>query len=199
MTREVSVSIPGRIVYVTGSVNGAAHVFTANAGKWAATVARAENDVYEVTLTAIDDAGTQGHYSTTVYYGAQLITDRTETDVRDGTAKGYYNAADLNRVGYATKFLAERLADAGYWVEVKPKLDWLMQDIPDAGQMTQYLGNVKAIRDGFYGDVALPQSMAKLKWDSANRIEQALSQVGGYIDNMQAAYVYAGEIYGGEV
>ena len=44
----------------------------------------------------------------------QLITDRTSEDVTLGTAKGFYNASDLNRVESTVARLA------GYRLETEP-------------------------------------------------------------------------------
>ena len=41
-----------------------------------------------------------------------LITDRTQADVDAGNAKGSYNAEDLNRVGSAMNYVADRLRAA---------------------------------------------------------------------------------------
>ena len=45
-----------------------------------------------------------------------LVTDRTQADVAAGNAKGTYNAADLNRVSAAVKYIAERFASYGYFL-----------------------------------------------------------------------------------
>lgn len=43
-----------------------------------------------------------------------LVTDRTLKDVANKTAKGFYNATDLNRVDAAVSDIAERFASYGY-------------------------------------------------------------------------------------
>ena len=43
-----------------------------------------------------------------------LVTDRTLEDVANKTAKGFYNATDLNRVDAAVSDIAERFASYGY-------------------------------------------------------------------------------------
>ena len=43
-----------------------------------------------------------------------LVTDRTQSDVQNGTKKGYYNAEDLNRVTACMDYLNEVLTRLGY-------------------------------------------------------------------------------------
>lgn len=49
-----------------------------------------------------------------------LITDRTQADVTAGNAKGTYKASDLNRVGAAMNYVADRLRAAGYDPHITP-------------------------------------------------------------------------------
>ena len=53
-----------------------------------------------------------------------LITDRTQADVDARNEKGTYNASDLNRVGAAMNYVADRLRAAGYDPHISPKTDW---------------------------------------------------------------------------
>lgn len=154
----------------------------------------------------------------------QLITDRVRADVdrvaalagrvSAGTAtaaelaewqsdlKGAYNASDLNRVGAAVAYVAERLNSYGYAVTVNPKQDWTGSDIPTAGQMAAYLRDVAALR----GAIAVmastpptPDSANNLTWQEANNIEQILLDVDELLTRMAAAWFYSGDLYAGEV
>lgn len=49
-----------------------------------------------------------------------LITDRTQKDVDGKTAKGFYNASDLNRVTACMEYLDEELRKLGYESGYKP-------------------------------------------------------------------------------
>ena len=51
-----------------------------------------------------------------------LITDRTKEDVTKKTAKGFYNASDLNRVTACMEYLDEELRKLGYESGYKPVL-----------------------------------------------------------------------------
>lgn len=192
--RDVNVYIAGNIVYVSGTVNGKAYIWTLTGDHtWSADVDRNANDVYEVELEATNAAGTVSKIKTTVYYGLHLITDRTG---------GYYNASDLNRVGASVAYLAERLQSAGYSAAVLPKTDWTAADVPNVSQMTTYLDNISAIRGALSvlpTTPAVPPDMDKLTAQEANDIEKILQDVDWLITNMMAAYHYSGEIYSGEV
>lgn len=95
--------------------------------------------------------------------------------------------------------------------EIDTKTDWTVQDIPTPTDMSRYLGNVKTLRAMLdYATAALPDSMERLTYTGANAIEQALERLfvaivdfrllkQGLIDNTAAAFLYSGEIYGGEV
>ena len=143
----LSVSLPSEIIYVSGTVNGTAYTWTLIEGAWTATVERAADDTYAVALTAVTAAGVSTNYTLTLYYGLlSLITDRTRADVANQTDKGFYNASDLNRVGAAVQYVAERFAAQGYTVTVSPKTDWLASDIPTASELETYRQNIAALR-----------------------------------------------------
>ena len=67
--------------------------------------------------------------------GLHLVFDRAEQDVLSGTKKGFYNAADLNRVGEAEVDLAALCRELGHACAVSPKTDWTVADIPTQVQM----------------------------------------------------------------
>lgn len=212
MTRQLRVSIPGNILYVSGTVNEIAVVWTLEGGAWQAIAERSADDVYEVALTAVPAGGGVVEAHTTLYYGLHLVTDRTARDVADGTEKGFYNASDLSRVGAACGYVAGRLRACGYAAEVVTKIDWTMADIPTESDMARYLENVRVLRgvlalgDGTPGaperignTSADPENPNGLDWQGANDMEQILEDVDDSIVRMMAAYCYAGEIYGGEL
>lgn len=145
-TRTLSVSLPSDALYVSGTVNDVAVTWTNTEGNtWEAVAARADDDVYRVSLTIINSLGTATTTSMTLYYGLHLITDRTSADVSRaayldgkwvggewrGTAaelaewmsdlRGAYNASDLNRVGAAVNYVAGRLESCGYRRTCRPR------------------------------------------------------------------------------
>lgn len=132
----------------------------------------------------------------------ELITDRTAEDVRLVNERGTYGAVDLNRVGEAILYVANRLKAAGNDIEVSPKTDWTREDIPSPAQMAHYLEQIRKVRSVlavYQTTPAVPTDMDGLTHGEANDIEKILVDVDQLITNMIAAYFYSGELYGGEV
>ena len=124
-----------------------------------------------------------------------LITDRTEADL--GTARGCYNASDLNRVEGAVSDLIteiDSLPDtlralantlgiswySSYNPELTPpaliiKTDWTRWDFPTSSSMERYLGNVAALAEALGLHPSFPDTMENLTLTGANQIEQALT------------------------
>lgn len=199
----LSVSLPSEIIYVSGTVNGTAYTWTLIEGAWTATVERAADDTYAVALTAVTAAGTSTNFELTLYYGLlTLITDRTAEDVANKTAKGFYNASDLNRVGAAVQYVAERFAAQGYTVTVSPKTDWLASDIPTASELETYRQNIATLRALLAVMPTTPEapdSMAGLTYTEANSIERILLDLDTLLTNAALAWYQSGELYAGEV
>ena len=155
-----------------------------------------------------------------------LITDRTQEDVNralylrskwvggawTGTQdelaewntdlKGSYNASDLNRVGNAMLYLAERMNACGYSVTVSPKPDFAEGYAPKESEMDQYLADLSMLR----GVLPLPEStpevpddMKELTYIEANNIEQILFDMDRLLTNMSMAWFYSGDLYSGEI
>ena len=202
-TQVLSVSLPSEIIYVSGTVNGTAYTWTLIEGAWTATVERAADDTYAVALTAVTASGVSTNYTLTLYYGLlSLITDRTRADVENQTDKGFYNASDLNRVGAAVQYIAERFASQGYAVTVNPKTDWLASDIPTASELETYRQNIATLR----GLIAVmkstpetPETMRFLDYIKANDIERILLDLDALIDKLIKSWYFSGELYAGEV
>lgn len=155
-----------------------------------------------------------------------LITDRTATDVaearrlieklRDGKPlteaeraaylaglRGCYNASDMNRVGEAVQYIADRLIAEGYAPRVSPKTDWTMTDLVRQSDWSAYLDDVRELRrklamlpttpeitDAMYGGI---------DHAGANDVERILVDLDFLITNMIQSYVYVGEVFAGEV
>ena len=124
-----------------------------------------------------------------------------DTLITDRAAGSTYGADDLNRVGNAVAYLAERFREAGYAVNVSPKTDWTEHDWPTPSDMERYLRDVSTLR-GLLTQLEttpnVPRSMAKLTHWTANDIEQILVDLDDSITRMKASMFYAGEIYSGE-
>ena len=156
---------------------------------------------------------------------AALITDRTQADVarvqeiavkiRNGTAseseltewntaalKGSYNATDLNRVGKAMQYVADRLNSFGYAVSISPKVDWVEADSPSPPNMALYLSNLAVLRNAFavmQSTPNAPTDMERLTVGEANNIEKILVDIDFLLAKSAQAWVYSGDVFTGEV
>lgn len=133
--------------------------------------------------------------------GLHLVFDRAEQDVLSGTKKGFYNAADLNRVGEAEVDLAALCRELGHACAVSPKTDWTVADIPTQVQMQTYIGHLNTFKALFpYPDFMppVPADMNHLDWQKANDIEELLYHWFFMVQSIRDSWLYAGEIYAGE-
>lgn len=155
-----------------------------------------------------------------------LITDRNQADIANqealeakikaktatvsevaeyylGQSRGSYNATDLNRVGEALIYLAERLTELDYPVTVNPKTNWIKTAVPTPAQLTTYLSLVQKIRDVLPVLPDTPQVPTDISNDmtleESNAIEQILVDIDTLINNMIAAYIYCGQITCGQL
>ena len=202
-TRTLTTTLPSGALYVSGTVNGVSTTWTNTEGNtWETVAERSPQDVYVVALTIINQIGTATETTFTLYYGLHLVTDRTQADVNAGNAKGTYNAEDLNRVGAAMNYVADRLKAAGYDPHISPKTDWKETDYPTPQTMERYLGDLAELRRQFSVmqiTPTVPMDMVNLTYQEANDIERILEDVDSLITNIMAGWFYSGELYAGEV
>lgn len=212
--------------YVSGTVNGVSTIWTNTDGNtWQTTAERSSDDVYRIKLSIVSAAGQTTSASLTLYYGLHLVTDRTEADrialegalramnegtateeqialASDPTAKGAYNCTDLNRVGAAMEYVADRFWAAGYHVPISPKLDWTDLDavhVSDAAAYLADLSTLRALIPVTEETPGVPPDMEGLTVAEANDIERILEDLDRLMTNIMAAWVYSGDIYSGEV
>ena len=210
-TQKLTTTLPSGTLYVSGTVNGVSTTWTNTVGQtWETVAERSPQDVYVVAMTIINQSGVTTETTFTLYYGLHLITDRTKADVINGTEKGSYNASDLNRVGAAMNYVADRLRAAGYDPHISPKTDWKDDDWVDPASQAVYLGDLAELRKQFalYDTTpeVLPRILATainsndgLTYTWANDIEQILLDIDALLTNIAAGWLYSGEIYSGEV
>lgn len=221
MEREISIKLQSNIVYVTGTVNGNEVTFTLSGDNvWAATVPRVTPDVYVCIISATNSMGTVSTINTVLYYGLQLITDRTMEDVEFAKTlhtkglsgmsaeeltewmnglKGWYDYRDLNRVGEAMIYVRDRLKMVGEVVDIEPRTNWSLSDLPTYGAITEYLNNVEKLRSVMSVPIETPVSGLLLNYEEANDIERILESIDSLVTNIMKAYIYSDEIYAGEV
>ena len=187
-TRAISAQLPTDVVYVSGTVNGTAYTWTLVDTAWQATVDRAADEIYAVSLTAVTALGVSANYEFTLFYGLlSLITDRTQADVdrvRQLAQKGFgnmteeektewlnglkgaYNAVDLNRVGNAVNYLSGRLTQ-----------------LPE--NMRAYLESKGVAPDALFAipyDPALYEVQAKITWQITDIPME--SEMAEYLSNV---------------
>jgi len=120
-----------------------------------------------------------------------LITNRKPSD--------YYGADDLNRVGKAMLYVAERLRSCGYDVTVSPKTDWGYSDRPTLTDAQHYLHDLKNLRDTLTSFATTPQVPADTRpfnAEEANDIEKILIDIEAAIKLIIASYRRCGQFTG---
>ncbi len=129
-----------------------------------------------------------------------LITDRTAADVTLRTKKGSYNASDLNRVSAAADYVRTILANLGYSIPDGTDRVWFENDIPDIAEISSHHESILGLDVINYSKnkVVLPESLVHLTYEGANNVEKFLLAVGEAAERIPQAYIYSGEIYGGE-
>lgn len=142
--------------------------------------------------------------------GLSSLTDAEKTEYMAGM-KGAYNYTDLNRVGQAVSYIAQKMKTlpqrvAAYSaarggdnvtvvlpydpesITVSPKTDWAVTDIPMQAAMETYLANLTELR----GQLTLPAdaptvptSMRNLTFSTANDIEYLLYLISAALTELE--------------
>lgn len=151
-----------------------------------------------------------------------LITDRTYEDVNYAQTlhakglsgmtaeeltewmnglKGWYDYRDLNRVGEAMNYLCDRLKTVVGDINISPRTDWILSEMPTHNSVSEYLNNIRTLRNSIIVTKDMPEvpSGVALNYEEANDIEKILELLDILIDKIEQAYLYSGEIYAGEV
>lgn len=149
--------------------------------------------------------------------GWDSLTDDEQDEWLAGM-RGAYNYTDLNRVGSAVEYLADRfvsipvelaayraekgVADSGIFqvpydptaVAVSPKTDWSVEDTPTDQQAAVFLNNLSVLRAllTLPADApVVPSTLSKLTFDTANNIEYLLYLIHARLTAIEAQiYVY---------
>ena len=124
----------------------------------------------------------------------ELITNRADGAV--------YNTTDLNRVGRAMYYVAERLRSCGFDVKVNPRTDWTRTDWPTPSAFIKYRKNLHKLHDTLVLFTTTPAVPADHDWltpGEANDIEKILVDCEDMVERIMASYFYCGELYAGEV
>jgi hypothetical protein len=122
------------------------------------------------------------------------IYDRTQLDVTNKTAKGYYNYTDLNRIEQDCDYLA-----ALFGITITTK-EWARTDFPTLSEMNRIKNNIVAVRNAYHTYVNTPATpnTPYNTYLKANDIEKILNDIKALYDINSQDVFYAGEIYSGE-
>ena len=125
-----------------------------------------------------------------------LIYDRTAADLSNGSKKGEWNPADMNRVEKWCEYFCQALSSAGYNIWVTTKTNWNYDDLRSAEEMERVRNNIKKIRAAFSsakdGITQVLPSAESFGWEKANNWEQVLDEINTYLDALQANFIHAG-------
>lgn len=125
-----------------------------------------------------------------------------DTLITNRTSDGYYNISDLNRVGEAMYYVAERLRACGWDIEVNPRTDWIWTDRVTPSAAQRYLRNLRKIRGAlvlFATTPPAPDGVRPFTAEEANNIEKILIDVEAMVELTMASWYYCGELFAGEV
>ncbi len=200
MTEQLNVSLALDVIYVHGTVNGVEADFALTApGVWTATVPRAEDGRYVVSITAYNSLGTPTVYETTIVKLDDLLPLKT-----DWVATDTYNAADLNRVEANTDYIAGRLAEVGYPATLGAiDTGRTIERFEFADMLNRVEANIDALHSAF---VALPNYQEPKEWVAgmpfdyrdANRLERNLLLIYTWLINTIDAFKLCGTFACGE-
>lgn len=126
----------------------------------------------------------------------------TDTEITEWmqTSDGALNFVMLNRLETWTAYLAAQLRSYGYSVTVQTRT-WTRTDYPTRTEVDRIRRNVDALQAGFYSlpdwrEIVYNNTM---HYTQANALEWDLHTIYVWLGRMVAAFMYSGEIYGGEV
>lgn len=193
----LKLALASRIEYVRGRINGKAAVFEQDlTGAWVTDVDQSIDNCYELDLEMEDAAGNIGTYQETIVYVLPyFITDRSQLDIDERTAKGFINASDVERVETNTELIAGYIA-----VPVTVKKNWKIGDLPRVSDFKRIRDNVEKIRSGYVIRADTPETPVQPlnTWQKWNDLEQILYDIFWIYFNNLNNKDYCGEISAGE-
>lgn len=123
-----------------------------------------------------------------------LIYDRTIQDIKNRTAKGYYNFNDLNRIELWCVYIAEILNRYSYHITVNTKTNWTRKDFLNVTHLARIKSNVMALKNNYITYTYTPNvsGTGNMTFDEANKIEKILKDLDEILINMQRYFVISG-------
>ena len=127
-----------------------------------------------------------------------------DTLITNRTPGATYDWKDMNRVAQAMRYVAARLKEHGWNIEVNPRT-FTRADFPTLSVIKHYLEQLRKLRQILTLFVTTPAvpgvslSRPYLTVQEANDIEKILLDIEAALQRTEAAIFYCGEIYCGEV
>ena len=123
-----------------------------------------------------------------------LIFDRSSTDIKNKTAKGYYNYTDLNRIESWCGFVSSVLNKYFYYTTIVIKTNWTRKDFLTVDQLTRIKTNVMTLKNAYitYSNTPTVSGIGNMTFEEANKIEKILKDLDEILINMQRYFVTSG-------
>ncbi len=113
-----------------------------------------------------------------------------------------YDWTDMDRVGLAMDYVAERLRGVGYDVTVTPETELTRTDFPTESRMAHYLGDLSTLRATLEAVKAttppVPSAGPERPWltvTEANDIEQILLDIEDSVQRLRAGVWTSAEVF----
>lgn len=195
MNEQISIQLSSDISYVYGTVNGVEASFSLSApGIWSTIVERTVNGIYDVAITAYNNAGTPTTISKTVYSHIGWLEPKL-----DWVSTDYYNFVDLNRVENNTMYVVEMIAAFDTSPIIHSDISRTMSSIEFADSLNRIESNIDLLRqrytpNGWTVNKVDWQSNTPFNCDDASRLEKNLALLyfyyRGNIDNFRYCGAY---------
>jgi len=130
-----------------------------------------------VTITVEGDVSVYALFEFTLDW-IPTITDRSQADINNKTAKAYLNYTDFNRIEQDTTYLQNY-----YGFMFTTKTNWTLTDFPKQADFTRILNNLRALRGA--SGLALEEVPAEPinTFSKVNTIESILQAIYDHIVN----------------
>lgn len=195
MNEQISILLSSDISYVYGTVNGVEANFSLSApGIWSALVDRSSNGIYEVTITAYNNAGTPTFINKSLYSHIGWLEPKLDWGPTD-----YYNFSDLNRVENNTIYVVEMISSFDISPIIESDVSRTMSSIEFANSLNRIESNINLLRQRYTPN---GWTINKIDWQSnqpfdfndAARLENNLALLyfyyRGNIDNFRHCGAY---------
>lgn len=115
-----------------------------------------------------------------------------------------YDWRDMNRVAEAMEYIAARLRSCGWNVTVNPRR-FTREDFPTESAFAHYIKQLRKLHDAltlFITTPAVPgvsRARPYMTVQEANDIEKILLDIEDMVRRTEAAYLFSGDVFAGEV